>query len=84
VARAEAGAHQVRWVEGDGTSVIVTYRDVALLTGNTAQAITDPGQWAMTLQATLSCLGRVDTWLSRHQTRRRGRGRSGRERPPIG
>jgi SAM-dependent methyltransferase len=56
VARAKPGAHQVRWVEGDATTVTVTDRDVALLTGNTAQAITDPGQWAMTLQVIRSCL----------------------------
>jgi SAM-dependent methyltransferase len=51
VARAKPGAQRVRWVEGDATAVEVTDREVALLTGNTAQAITDPGQWAVTLQA---------------------------------
>lgn len=51
VARAKPGAHRVRWVEGDATAVDATDREVALMTGNTAQAITDPGQWAVTLQA---------------------------------
>jgi SAM-dependent methyltransferase len=51
VARAKPGAHRVRWVDGDAAAVTVTDRDVAVLTGNTAQAIIDPGQWAGTLQA---------------------------------
>jgi SAM-dependent methyltransferase len=51
VARAKLGAHRVQWVDGDMTSVTVTDRDVALLTGNTAQAISDSGRWATTLQA---------------------------------
>ncbi len=51
VARTKPGANLVRWVDGDVTAVEVTDRDVALLTGNTSQAISDPGQWAMTLRA---------------------------------
>ncbi len=51
VARDKPGADRVRWIDGDATFVTVTDRDVALLTGNTSQAITDSGQWAMTLQA---------------------------------
>ena len=51
VARAKPEAERVRWIDGDATSVSVTDRDIALLTGNTAQAITDSGQWAMTLEA---------------------------------
>ncbi len=46
----------MRWLEGDATSVTVGTRDAALLTGNTAQAIRDPGQWATTLQAIHTCL----------------------------
>lgn len=51
VARAKPGAPRVRWVDGDAMAVTVTDRDVALLTGNTAQAITDSGRWATTLEA---------------------------------
>lgn len=51
VARAKPGAHRVRWVDGDATTVAVTDRDVGLMTGNTAQAISDPDQWAVTLGA---------------------------------
>lgn len=51
VARAKPGAQGVRWIDGDVTSVKVTDRDVTLMTGNTAQAISDPGQWAVTLRA---------------------------------
>ncbi len=56
VARAKPGAHRVRWIDGDARSVTATDRDVALLTGNTAQAISDSGRWAMTLQAIHACL----------------------------
>ena len=56
VARDAPGADRVRWIEGDATSVTVSDRDVALLTGNTAQAICDPGQWSATLQAVHACL----------------------------
>ncbi len=51
VARAKPGANRVRWIDGDAMSVTVTDRDIALMTGNTAQAITDSGRWATTLQA---------------------------------
>ena len=56
VARGKAGADRVVWIDGDATSVTVTDRDVALMTGNTAQAISDPAQWAATLQAVHACL----------------------------
>ncbi len=51
VARAKPGAQRVRRVEGDAAAVDVTDREIALLTGNTAQAISDPGQWAVTSPA---------------------------------
>ena len=51
VARKKPGAHRVRWVDGDAAAVALTDRDVAVMTGNTAQAISDPRQWAMTLRA---------------------------------
>ena len=56
VAKDKPGAHRVRWIHGDATSVTVADRDVVLLTGNTAQAISDPGQWAVTLRAIHACL----------------------------
>ncbi len=49
VARAKPGAQRVRWVEGDTTSLPVTDRDLATITGNAAQSIADPKQWAATL-----------------------------------
>ncbi len=56
VARAKPNADRVRWIDGDASTVSVTDRDVALLTGNTAQAISDSGRWARTLQAIHACL----------------------------
>jgi SAM-dependent methyltransferase len=56
VARAKPDAERVRWIDGDATSVSVTDRDIALLTGNTAQAITDSEQWTLTLEAIHACL----------------------------
>jgi SAM-dependent methyltransferase len=56
VARRKPGADAVRWLVGDATSVTVVDRDVAVLTGNTAQAIWEPSAWAATLEAVHSCL----------------------------
>ena len=56
VAQGKAGASQVVWIDGDATSVTATDRDIALLTGNTAQAISGPELWATTLQAIHACL----------------------------
>ncbi len=56
VARTKPGAHLVRWVQGDATAVQVADRDLALLTGNAAQAISDPEQWAATLRAVRASL----------------------------
>jgi SAM-dependent methyltransferase len=56
VARTKPGADRVRWIDGDATCVSITDRDVALLTGNTAQAITETDQWTATLQAIHACL----------------------------
>lgn len=56
VARGKAGADRVLWIDGGATSVTVADRDIALMTGNTAQAISDPGQWTATLQAIHACL----------------------------
>jgi SAM-dependent methyltransferase len=49
VARIKHGAQPVRWIDGDITAVRDTERDVALMTSNTAQAITDPQEWQTTL-----------------------------------
>jgi SAM-dependent methyltransferase len=49
VARAKRGAGAVLWVEGDATAVPGGDRDLAVLTGNTAQSIAEPGPWAATL-----------------------------------
>jgi SAM-dependent methyltransferase len=49
VARAKPGAQHVRWVEGDATTLSLADRDLATMTGNTAQAIDDPQQWTATL-----------------------------------
>lgn len=58
VARARTGAERVRWVHGDATAVPDTDRDLALMTGNTAQAISDPEQWAVALRAVRASLRR--------------------------
>lgn len=49
VARAKPGAQRVRWVHGDATTVSLADRDLVTMTGNTAQAITDPQSWTATL-----------------------------------
>jgi ubiquinone/menaquinone biosynthesis C-methylase UbiE len=56
VARAKLGAHRVQWIDGDATVVSVTDRDLALLTGNVAQAIVDTDDWDATLHAVRNCL----------------------------
>lgn len=59
VARSKPGADRVRWVHGDATAVKVDLReqvDLALMTGNVAQAIADENDWARTLQVVRGCL----------------------------
>lgn len=57
VARAKPGAHRVRWVHGDATVLaalagpLAGGADLVTMTGNAAQAITDPTGWAATLGA---------------------------------
>lgn len=51
VARAKPGAQRVLWIEGDATTVSLADRDLATMTGNTAQAIDDPQQWTATLRS---------------------------------
>ncbi|MEV6791715.1 class I SAM-dependent methyltransferase [Streptomyces sp. NPDC051320] len=50
VARAKPGGERVRWVHGDATVLPVLRVDLATMTGNVAQAITDPSDWAGTLR----------------------------------
>jgi SAM-dependent methyltransferase len=49
VARAKPGAPAVRWLVGDARTLPPLRVDLATMTGNTAQAITDPRDWAATL-----------------------------------
>ncbi|NBE94649.1 class I SAM-dependent methyltransferase [Nonomuraea sp. KC401] len=50
VARAKAGAERVRWIHGDATSLPALRADLATMTGNVAQAIAAPDDWAGTLR----------------------------------
>ncbi len=50
VARAKSGAQRVRWIHGDVSAVHVADRDLAVMTANVAQAITDASSWYATLQ----------------------------------
>jgi len=49
VARGKAGAHRVTWVHGDARSLPHVRVDLATMTGNVAQAVTDPQDWDATL-----------------------------------
>jgi SAM-dependent methyltransferase len=49
VARAKPGADAVTWVHGDVTALPALEVDIATMTGNVAQAIVEPEQWAATL-----------------------------------
>jgi SAM-dependent methyltransferase len=48
-ARAKPGAERVRWIHGDAATLPPLQVDLATMTGNVAQAITDPGDWDATL-----------------------------------
>lgn len=50
VARAKPGAERVRWIHGDATALSELRVDLATMTGNVAQAIADPADWATTLR----------------------------------
>ncbi|MEV8566680.1 class I SAM-dependent methyltransferase [Streptomyces sp. NPDC051322] len=50
VARAKPGGERVRWVRGDATALPAMRVDLATMTGNVAQAIVDPSDWAGTLR----------------------------------
>ncbi|MCP2164462.1 class I SAM-dependent methyltransferase [Goodfellowiella coeruleoviolacea] len=49
VARAKPNADRVRWIHGDATALPPLRVDLATMTGNVAQAIVDPADWAATL-----------------------------------
>jgi SAM-dependent methyltransferase len=55
-ARAKSGAERVHWITGRATDVTDLQVDAVTMTGNTAQAITDPSEWAATLNAALRLL----------------------------
>ncbi|MEV6121708.1 class I SAM-dependent methyltransferase [Streptomyces sp. NPDC052077] len=56
VARGRPGAGRVRWLLGDATVVPPLGADLATMTANVAQEITDPGDWRATLSAVRSAL----------------------------
>jgi SAM-dependent methyltransferase len=49
VARAKRGADRVRWIHGDATALPPLQVDLAIMTGNVAQAIVDEADWDNTL-----------------------------------
>ncbi|MFD9072626.1 class I SAM-dependent methyltransferase [Streptomyces lasiicapitis] len=50
VARGKPGGERVRWINGDATELPLLRVDLATMTANVAQAITDPGAWRATLK----------------------------------
>jgi len=56
IARAKPGAEHVRWLHGDATTLPPMQVDLATMTGNVAQAITDSAGWAGTLRGTYHAL----------------------------
>lgn len=54
VARSKPFADRVRWVQGVASDLPAVQADLALMTGNVAQAIVDPADWAATLGAVAS------------------------------
>lgn len=49
VARGKPGAERVRWIDGDATRLPPLRVDLATMTGNVAQAISDEDSWQATL-----------------------------------
>ena len=58
VARAKPGAERVTWVPGYAVDVDATDVDVAVMTGNVAQAIVEPAAWSDTLRGAHAVLRR--------------------------
>ncbi len=56
VARTKPGAERVRWIHGDATTLPPLQVDLATMTANAAQEITDPLAWQGTLQGAYAAL----------------------------
>ena len=56
VARGKQGAESVRWIVGDASALPQLEVDLATMTGNVAQAITDPDAWAAALRSVFEAL----------------------------
>ena len=56
VARAKPGAERVHWIHGDATALPLLQVDLATMTGNVAQAIASPSDWAATLSGVYGAL----------------------------
>lgn len=50
VARGKPGSERVRWIHGDATALPPLRVDLATMTANVAQAVTDPRMWRKTLR----------------------------------
>ncbi len=56
VARAKPGAEQVRWIHGDASALPGLHAELATMTGNVAQAVVEPTDWAATLRGVYDAL----------------------------
>lgn len=56
LARAKPGADRVRWLHGDATGLPGLSVDLAVMTGNAAQAVVDERVWAATLRGVREAL----------------------------
>ncbi|MGX1564731.1 class I SAM-dependent methyltransferase [Streptomyces sp. NPDC055506] len=56
VARGKPGGERVRWVHGDATALPPLTADLATMTGNAAQEITDPEDWRAFLRGARAAL----------------------------
>ncbi|MEV7286241.1 class I SAM-dependent methyltransferase [Streptomyces sp. NPDC093252] len=56
VARAKPGAERVRWIHGDAGAVPSLAADLAVMTGNAAQAVIGPADWERTLRGAFEAL----------------------------
>ncbi|MFB7930305.1 class I SAM-dependent methyltransferase [Streptomyces sp. NPDC056039] len=56
VARGKPGGERVRWIHGDATALPPLAADLATMTGNAAQEITDPEDWRAFLRGAWSAL----------------------------
>lgn len=72
VARAKLGAAGIAWIHGVAADVPPRKADLVLMTGNAAQAVTDPQDWAETLHAVHASLrpGGRFVFETREPTRR--------------